>query len=100
MKEKKGFLLQTVRQMNGGAALCGVGFLLYLGASALGWVTAADILTIAFGVVSLYVFISVSEGRRKAKEAVSYNLLWGTGALALLLCGCAVLTIRLRLGLQ
>ncbi|MCI8480065.1 MAG: hypothetical protein HFG08_04185 [Oscillibacter sp.] len=100
MKEKKGFLLQTVRQMNGGAALCGVGFLLYLGASALGWVTAADILTIAFGVVSLYVFISVSEGRRKDKEAVSYNLLWGTGALALLLCGCAVLTIRLRLGLQ
>ena len=94
MKEKKGFLLQTVRQMNGGAALCGVGFLLYLGASALGWVT------IAFGVVSLYVFISVSEGRRKDKEAVSYNLLWGTGALALLLCGCAVLTIRLRLGLQ
>ena len=93
MKEKKGFLLQTVRQMNGGAALCGVGFLLYLGASALGWVTAADILTIAFGVVSLYVFISVSEGRRKDKEAVSYNLLWGTGALALLLCGCAVLTI-------
>ena len=100
MKEKKGFLLQTVRQMNGGAALCGVGFLLYLGASALGWVTAADILTIAFGVVSLYVFISVSEGRRKDKEAVSYNLLWGTGALALLLCDCAVLTIRLRLGLQ
>ena len=100
MKEKKGFLLQTVRQMNGGAALCGVGFLLYLGASALGWVTAADILTIAFGGVSLYVFISVSEGRRKDKEAVSYNLLWGTGALALLLCGCAVLTIRLRLGLQ
>ena len=100
MKEKKGFLLQTVRQMNGGAALCGVGFLLYLGASALGWVTAADILTIAFGVVSLYVFISVSEGRRKDKEAVSYNLLWRTGALALLLCGCAVLTIRLRLGLQ
>ena len=100
MKAKKGFLLQTVRQMNGGAALCGVGFLLYLGASALGWVTAADILTIAFGVVSLYVFISVSEGRRKDKEAVSYNLLWGTGALALLLCGCAVLTIRLRLGLQ
>ena len=100
MKEKKGFLLQTVLQMNGGAALCGVGFLLYLGASALGWVTAADILTIAFGVVSLYVFISVSEGRRKDKEAVSYNLLWGTGALALLLCGCAVLTIRLRLGLQ
>ena len=67
---------------------------------ALGWVTAADILTIAFGVVSLYVFISVSEGRRKDKEAVSYNLLWGTGDLALLLCGCAVLTIRLRLGLQ
>ncbi len=100
MKEKKGFLLQTVRQMNGGAALCGVGFLLYLGASALGWGTAADILTIAFGVVSLYVFISVSEGRRKDKEAISYNLLWGTGALALLLCGCAVLTIRLRLGLQ
>ena len=99
MKEKKGFLLQTVKQMNLGAAVSGMGFLLYLGASALGWEALADILTIAFGVVSLYVFLSVSEGRRRDPEAVSYSLLWGTGALALLLCGCAVLAVRLRLGL-
>ena len=97
MKEKKGFFLRTVKQMNLGAIVSGAGFLLYLGASAMGWEALSDVLAIAFGLVSLYVFLSVSEGRRRDKEAVSYSLLWGTGALALLLCGCAVLTVRLRL---
>ena len=32
---KKSFLLQTVRQMNAGAVVSGLGFLLYLGAAAL-----------------------------------------------------------------
>lgn len=99
MKEKRGFWLQTVKQMNIGAGVSGIGFLLYLAASAMGLETAADIITIVFGVVALYVFISVAEGRSRDKTAVSYSLLWGTGALALLLGGCAVLTIKLRLGL-
>ena len=96
--KRKGFLLQGVRQMNRGAIVSGVGFLLYLGAAALEWRDAADMLSLAFSLVSLYVFASAAAGRRRDKEAVSYNLLWGTGALALLMCLCAALTVRERLG--
>ncbi len=97
--KKKGWLLQTVRQMDQGAILSGIGFLLYLGASALGWEMAADLLAIVFGIVSVYVFLSVAEGRRQDKDKVSYSLLWGQGALMILLVSCAVLAIKLRLGL-
>ena len=99
MREKKGFLLQTVKQMNAGAVVSGLGFLVYLALSALGAEGVADIAAIAFGLVSVYVFASVAVGRSQDKEAVSYSLLWGTGALALLMGGCAVLTVKLRLGL-
>lgn len=98
MREKKGFLLQTVSQMNAGAIVTGVGFLLYLALSALTLETAADITAVAFGMVSVYVFASVAAGRSRDREAVSYSLLWGTGALALLLGGCGVLTVKLWLG--
>ena len=97
---KRGFLLQTVKQMNNGAIVSGIGFLLYVAASALQLEVLADILVIAFGIVAVYVLVSVAEGRKKDKKAVSYNLLWGQTALTILLVGCAVLTIRLRLGLQ
>lgn len=99
MREKKGFLLQTVKQMNTGAIVSGLSFLLYLALSALKLETAADIAAVAFGMVSVYVFVSVAAGRSRDKEAVSYSLLWGTGALALLLGGCGVLTIRMWLGM-
>ena len=97
---KRGFLLQTVKQMNNGAIVSGIGFLLYVAASALQLEVLADILVIAFGIVAVYVLVSVAEGRKKDKKAVSYNLLCGQTALTILLVGCAVLTIRLRLGLQ
>ena len=94
MDGNKGFLLQTTKQMNIGAAVSGVGFLLYLAASALGDGTA-----IVLGVAALYVFASIAAGRRRDKEAVSYNLLWGQTALTVLLVACAVLGVRQRLGL-
>ena len=96
---KRGFLLQTVKQMNNGAIVSGIGFLLYVAASALQLEVLADILVIAFGIVAVYVLVSVAEGRKKDKKAVSYNLLWGQRALTLLLVGWAVLPIGLRLGL-
>ncbi len=93
MRRKKSLLLQGVKQMNLGAAVSGGGFLLYLGAAALEWRGAAGVLALAFVPASLYVFASVAAGRRRLKEAVSYNLLWGQGALAALwcLCGAAAL---------
>lgn len=95
--KRNGLLLRDVKQMNRGAIVSGIGFLLYLGAAALEWRDAADILSLAFGLVSLYVFASVAAGRRRDREAVSCNLLWGTGALALLMCLCIALTVRGRL---
>lgn len=99
MKEKRGFLLRTAGQMNTGAAVCGGGFLLYLALSVLGWETAADVTVVAFGIAAVYVFCSVAAEWARDREAVSYSLLWGTGALALLLGGCGVLTVKLWLGL-
>lgn len=99
MKQQSGILLQTVKQLNTGAMVSGIGFLLYIAASALGWETAADLLVLTFGLVALYVFTSVAVGRKRSKETVSYSLLWGQGALTLLLAGSAVLTVKLRLGL-
>ena len=98
MRRKNSPLLQGVTQLNLGAVVSGLGFLLYLGAAALGWQGTADVLSLIFAVVSLYVFVSVAAGRKRDRETVSYNLLWGTGALSLLLCMCAVLTLRERLG--
>lgn len=97
MKEK-GFLLRGTKRLNLGAIVSGVGFLLYLGAAALGRRGIADGLALVFALASLYVFASAAAGRRRDKEAVSYNLLWGTGALAALLCLCAAASLRQRLG--
>ncbi len=99
MKRKNSLLLQGVKQLNRGAVVSGIGFLLYLGAAALGWQAAADALALVFAAGSLYVFASVAAGRRQDKEAGSYSLLWGTGALAMLTCLCALAALRQRLGL-
>ena len=40
-----------------------------------------------------------SEGRRRNREDVSYNLLWGQLALTIFLVACAVLAVRQRMGL-
>ena len=73
MREKKGFLLQTVQQMNAGAIVSGLGFLLYLALSALGQETAADIAAVALGMVSIY---------------ISYPISWTVTFLAQLTCYC------------
>lgn len=99
MKSKNSLLLQGVRQLNLGAIVSGIGFLLYLGAAALDWRNAAGALSLVFSLVSLYVFASVAAGRKWDKETVSYNLLWGQGALAVLTCLCAAATVRSWLGI-
>ena len=95
MKRKKSLLLQGVKRLNLGAMVSGAGFLLYLGAAALGWRGAAEALALAFALVSLSVLASAAAERRRDKEAVSYHLLWGQGALAALLCLCAAAAVRL-----
>lgn len=53
----------------------------------------------AFGVVGIFNSLSVLEGRRRNREDVSYNLLWGQLALTIFLVACAVLAVRQRMGL-
>ena len=89
----------TTRELNRGAIVSGVGFALYLAARALQWELIAGILCIVFALIAIYVFLAAAEARQADKAAVSYNLLWGTGALALMLGACAVMTVKLKLGL-
>ena len=97
--KKKGLLLQTKKQMNNGAVATGLGFVLYMVLLVLGQELAADLVAIAFGVVGIYVSLSVMEARSRDKEEISYNLLGGQLALTIVLVACAVLAIRQRLGL-
>ena len=99
MKEKKSFLLQSKKEMNIGVATSGIGFLLYLAASAMASTIVADAIACVFGLIALYVWFSVMAAREEDKESVSFNLLWGQSALTLMLVGFAVLAIRMRLGL-
>ena len=98
-KEKKWFELKTRKQLNWGAGVSILGFFLYLLVSALDLGFLKDLVVIVFAAVSLWVFVSVADKRKDDKETVSYNLLWGTGALAIMMVFFAVATIRMRLGL-
>ncbi len=52
-KKKTGFLLQTTKAMNLGTIFSGAGFLLYLGAAALGRRGLADGIAAVFGVIAI-----------------------------------------------
>ena len=97
--KRKGLLFQTKKQMNNGAIATGLGFVLYLALLAMGLELPADLVAVAFGVVGIFNSLSVLEGRRKDKENISYNLLWGQLALTIFLVACAVLAVKQRLGL-
>lgn len=96
---KKDIWLKPGKQINNGAIVGGIGFALYLLFSALEWEAAALITAIGFGVESLYTFWSTIEWRDRDKESVSYSIMWGTGALTLLMLVPAVMTIKMELGL-
>ena len=84
---KKDIWLKPGKQINNGAIVGGIGFVLYMAFSALGWSGIALIVAIGFGLESLYTFLSTLEWREKDKESVSYSIMWGTAALALLMLG-------------
>ena len=92
--KRKGLLFQTKKQMNNGAIATGLGFVLYLALLAMGLELPADLVAVAFGVVGIFNSFSVLEGRRKDKENISYNLLWGQLALTIFLVACAVLAVK------
>ena len=95
---KKGFLLPPER-LNLGYVISAAGFFLYLLAAGLISQSAAGVVAIVFGLFAAYTFLSVAAARKEDKERVGYNLLWGSGALALMLCAFGVLSVKMWLGL-
>ena len=95
---KNGFFL-SLEKLNKGYTVSAVGFVLYLTACALVGQSKAGVVAVIFGLISLYVFLSVAAVRGEDKEKVGYNLLWGSAALALMQCVFAVASIKLWLGL-
>lgn len=98
-KQKKNRLLQTVQEINRVTIISGVGFLAYLGVRIAGLETVAGIISIVFTIVAAWAFFSAIDLRGKDKEAASYNMIWGTGALTILLGACAALQMKLWFGL-
>ena len=96
---KKWFELKTKKQLNRGAWVSALGFVAFLVVSALDLGILKDICVVVFAAVSLWVFLCVADVRKSDKETVTYNLLWGTGALAVMMVFFAFATIRMRLGL-
>jgi len=98
-EQKKNWWLKDRKAMNKWAGVSFLGLALYVILSVMGWYLAADIVAAVFAVIAWWTFFSVVDGRSKDKETFSYNLLWGSGALAILLSAFTVLAIKQRLGL-
>lgn len=97
--KKNGILMKTTREICIGAAVSGIGFLAYLGAAAMKWQMLSGIISIIFFLIALLSMVSSASLRKRSKEAVSYNLLWGTGALTVLLGACVAVNVKFWLGI-
>ena len=93
---KKRFFLKP-EKLNQGYVASAVGFVGYLTACALLGQAKAGIVAVLFAAVSIYEFLSVAAARAEDKETVGYNLLWGSGALAIMMCAFAAASIKLWL---
>jgi membrane protein implicated in regulation of membrane protease activity len=93
---RKALFLNTQKQLHAGEIVSGAGFLLYIALSALKIPEAALAAELAvFSVFSVWTLVSmIVYPRSRKKKEVSYNLLWGQGALTILLVACEVLTVR------
>ena len=82
---KKDIWLKPGKELNTGAIIGGIGFAIYIALSALEWRGLALFAALAFGLEAGYAFLSALDCREKDKDSVSYNIVWGTGALAILM---------------
>ena len=90
---EKDIWLKPGKELNTGAIIGGIGFAIYIALSALEWRGFALFAALAFGLEAGYAFLSALDCREKDKDSVSYNIVWGTGALAILMLLPAVMTI-------
>ena len=90
---KKDIWLKPGKELNTGAIIGGIGFAIYIALSALEWRGLALFAALAFGLEAGYAFLSALDCREKDKDSVSYNIVWGTGALAILMLLPAVILL-------
>ena len=90
---KKDIWLKPGKALNSGAIIGGIGFAIYIALSALERRGLALFAGLVFGLEAGYAFLSALDCREKDKDSVSYNIVWGTGALAILMLLPAVMTI-------
>lgn len=86
-------------KLNRWYAVTACGFLLYLIACGVVGQKLAGVIALIFCIIAVYLFFSVSAARSEDKEKVGYNLLWGSGAMALMLGAVAIASIKLWLEL-
>lgn len=103
-------LLKTPRQIHVGQVLSGLGFVLYLTASAFVVPDLALLgILLFFGIIALWTLLSIlalpeeestvqpsrpSATPDRESHSLTRSRLWGQGALTILLLGCAYLTLR------
>ena len=90
---KKDIWLKPGKELNTGAIIGGIGFAIYIALSALEWRGRSSFETVNCFLEVGYAFLSALDCREKDKDSVSYNIVWGTGALAILMLLPAVMTI-------
>lgn len=95
---KNGFFI-PVEKLNKWYIVTAGGFVLYLAACAVVGQKIAGVVALVFALIAVRLFLSASAARSEDKERVGYNLLWGSGAMALLLGACTVVSVKLWLGL-
>lgn len=86
-------------KLNKWYSITACGFLLYLIACGVVGQKIAGVIALVFAVIAVYLFFSASAARSEDKEKVGYNILWGSGAMALMLGAFAIASIKLWLGL-
>lgn len=96
----KKLFLKNLHQLHMGQILSGIGFVLYAAGSALALpdgVLAVGL--VIFTLIALWTLLSVmTYPKKRKKQEISYNIIWGQSALTILLGACAYLTIRSMIG--
>ena len=96
--KRNGLLLPAKNQMNNGAIVTGLGFVLYMVLLVLGQELLADLTAIAFGVVGIYVSLSVLAGRRRGQKGGAYTPPSGPLSLHPFLVALPAVALRPRRG--
>ena len=100
MRKVNHLLLKNLHQLRIGQIVSALGFAVYIVCSALNSAESVQLaVLVLFSLIALWTMASVIfYPRARKKEEVSYNVVWGQGAVTIVLVACTVLTIRQMMG--